>query len=69
MIFFEFGPVVREKMQFKDMFYLELRQPLCWWSGTICAILIEGITINISVIFLNLDKWVRRSGGLKTFLI
>ena len=27
MIFFELGPVGRDKMQFKDISYLQLRQP------------------------------------------
>ena len=29
MNYFEFGPVVQEKMLFKDIIYLELLQPFC----------------------------------------
>ena len=40
--YFEFGPVLQEEMSFKDVSYLELRQPLWFkWSGTICAIFVE----------------------------
>ena len=45
-------------MSVKYISYLELWQPL-WWSGTICAILVEGIMRNNSVklFCLNLDQW------------
>ena len=36
---------------------------------TICAILVEGIMRNNSVIFLNLDQWFRRRCHFKIFLI
>ena len=32
MNYFEFGPVVQEKMPFKDIYHLELWQPLCSWD-------------------------------------
>ena len=47
-LLFEFGPVVQE-MSLKDISYLELWRPLCWPSGTISAILVEGIMRNNSV--------------------
>ena len=46
---FEFGLVVQEEMSFKDISYLELWRPLFLRSGTICAILVEGIMRNNSV--------------------
>ena len=36
-------------MLFKDISYLELCGPFVQWSGTIGAILVEGIMRNISV--------------------
>ena len=45
----EFEPVVQEEMSLKYISYLELWQPLVHWSGTICAILVEGIMGNNSV--------------------
>ena len=36
-------------MSLKDIAYLELAQPLCLWSGNICAVLVEGIMRNNSV--------------------
>ena len=48
--YFEFGPVVQEKMSFKDISYLELwASPFIQRSTTICAILVEGIMRNNSV--------------------
>ena len=45
--YFEVGPVVQE------MFYIVLiwsfRGHFVWWSGTSCAILVEGIKRNDSV--------------------
>ena len=46
--YFKFGPVVQEEVPFKDISYLELWQPL-WWSGSSCAILVEGIIRNKSM--------------------
>ena len=43
--YMKFGPVVQDVL-FADISYLELWQPLCQWTGTICAILEEGITRN-----------------------
>ena len=42
------GPVVKEEMSFKDIFYLELWQPLSCvqLTGTICAISEEGTMRN-----------------------
>ena len=36
---FEYGLVFRDSMSFKDISYLELRQPVCLAEPTICAIL------------------------------
>ena len=48
-------------MSFKDISYLEFGGHFVQRSGTICAILIEGIMRNI---FLNLIQiWVSGSGG------
>ena len=41
-----FGPVVQEEMSFKVISYLALWWPLLQWSGTICAILVEGIILE-----------------------
>ena len=41
-----------QKISFEYVSYLELCQPLFRRSKTICAILIEGIMRNISVIYL-----------------
>ena len=42
----KFGPVVQDKLSFKDISYLKLWQPFVQWTGTICAILEEGIMRN-----------------------
>ena len=58
MKLFEFGPVVQEEMQFNNISYLELWQPLCSVERNHCAILVEGIMIHeekICEIILNLD--------------
>ena len=47
---YESGPVVQEEMPFKDISYLELWQPFVCPSGTNCAIMLEGLMRNISVI-------------------
>ena len=49
--YFEFGPVVQEKMSFKDISYLPF---------FICAILVEGIMRNISVKLFSI--WTGGSG-------
>ena len=43
--------------------------PFVQWSGTICAILVEGIMRAFLEIILNLDQWFRWRCRLKTFLI
>ena len=59
---FKFGPAVQEKMSFKAVSYLSLWWPLLQWSGTICAILEEGIMQEeqFCEIILNLGQWFRR---------
>ena len=48
--YFEFGPVVQEKMLFKDISHLELSgHPFVRRGGTICAIWVGGIFRNNSV--------------------
>ena len=46
----KFGPVVQEEMSFKDISYPELLQPLCSVTGSIYAILEEGIMRNDPVL-------------------
>ena len=41
--------MVQEEMPFKCISNVEPWQPFVQWSGTICAILVEGIMRNISV--------------------
>ena len=48
-IIFEFGPVVQEEMSFKIVLVWSSGSPPVWWSGTICAILKEGIMGHIHV--------------------
>ena len=48
-IILNFGLVVQQEILFKDISYLELWQPFVLWSGTLCAILVEGILRNNSV--------------------
>ena len=43
--YMKFGPVVQEVL-IANISYLELWQPLCQWTRTICAILEESITRN-----------------------
>ena len=45
----EFGPVVKEKMSFKDNFHFKLWWPFFQQSEIACAILVEGIMRNIYV--------------------
>ena len=51
MKLFEFGPVIQEKVSFKDISYPELCPPPPYapQSKTIFASLVEGIMGNISV--------------------
>ena len=49
--YFEFRPVVKEKMTFKDISYLELWLPFDQWFGTICEILVEGIMRKTSATY------------------
>ena len=49
MKLFEFGPVVQEKVSFKDISYPELWPLYAPQSKTIFASLVEGIMGNISV--------------------
>ena len=64
---FEFGLAVQEEMSFKAISYLALWQPLLQWSGTICAILEEGIMQEeqFCEIILNLGQWFRKRCHLK----
>ena len=48
-------------MSFKDISYLSSVGPFVWWSGTICAILVDGIMRNFSVKLFGI--WTRGSGG------
>ena len=57
---FEFGPVVQE-MSFNDISYLELWWLFCLAEWNICAILSEGIMMNISVNLYGI--WAGVSGG------
>ena len=47
--YFEFGPVVQEEMPFKRLLIWSSSGPPVQWSGTIYAILKEGIIGNIHV--------------------
>ena len=64
---FEFGLAVQEEMSFKAISYLALWRPLLQRSGTICAILEEGIMQEeqFCEITLNLGRWIRRRCHLK----
>ena len=66
----KFGPVVQEKMSFKDISYLELWQPLCsvHWNH-LCNIGRRLYEEQPCEIILNLDQWFRRKCRLKVFLI
>ena len=66
----EFGPVVQEEMSFKVILYLTLWWPLLQWSGTFCAILVEGILQEkqFCQIILIFDQWFRKRCCLKYFL-
>ena len=64
---FEFGTAVQEEVSFKAISYLVLWRPFLQRSGTICAILEEGIMQEeqFCEIILNLDQWFRRRCHLK----
>ena len=47
--YFKFGHMIREKMIFKDISYLELLSPFCSAERKICTILVEEIIRNKSV--------------------
>ena len=47
--YFKFGHMIREKMIFKDISYLELLSPFCSAERKICIILVEDIIRNKSV--------------------
>ena len=47
--YFEFGHMIREKMIFKDISYLELLSPFCSAERKICTILVEDIIRNKSI--------------------
>ena len=56
------------EMSFNDISYLELwTGPFVHRSGTICAILVEGIEEQFCEFILNLGQWFRRC-RLKDFL-
>ena len=57
---FEFGPVVQE-MSFKKFLIWSSGSPPVRWSRTICAILKEGIMVNIHVKLYNI--WTSGLGG------
>ena len=67
---FELGPAVQEEMSFKAISYLALWRPLLQWSGTICAILEEGIMQEgqFREIILNLGQWYRSRCHFKKIL-
>ena len=55
--YMKFGPVVQEVL-IANISYLELWQPLCQWTRTICAILEESITRNNPVNYLKFGPMV-----------
>ena len=60
--------MIQEKIPFKCTSYLELWQPFVRRSVTICAILVEGIKRNNSVIFFEFGSMVQDM-SFKRFLI
>ena len=65
--YFKFGPVIQEEASFKDISYLELRQPLCSVERNyLCNF---GRRHHKEQLILNLDQWFRRRCRLKIFLI
>ena len=57
----KFGPVVQEEMSFKRFLIWSSGGPPVQWSGTIYAILKEGIMGNIHVMLFEI--WTSGSGG------
>ena len=71
VIFFKLDQWLRRKCHLK--IFLELWQPFFQLSGTICAILVEGIEEQFCEIIVNLSQWFRclkdfLSGALETLL-
>ena len=66
----KFGLEVQEDMSFKDIYYLELWQPLCSenWND-LCKFDRRHHDEQFFKIILNLDQWLRRKCLLKVFLI
>ena len=54
---------------FKEISYLELWQPFCSESRTICAILVEGIIRNISVKYFAIGPVVQEEMLFKDNLV
>ena len=54
-----------EEMLFKNISYLQLWQ----WSGTICAILVEGVMRNNSVNYFEFGQVVQEEMLFNRFLI
>ena len=66
----KFGPVVQEKMSFKDSSYLELCRPFCYAERNHLCNLSSGYhEEQFCEIILNLDECYRRRCVLKIFLI
>ena len=67
---FEFGPVVKEEMPFKDISYLELLWPLCSADRNhLCNFSRRVHEEQFCELFLILDQWFKRKCCLKVFLI
>ena len=68
--FFQFGPVVKHKMSFKDISFLELWWPYCSaeWNH-LCDFSKGHYEEKFCEVILNLDQLFRRRCLLKLFLI
>ena len=67
--YFEFRPVVKEKMSFKDINYLELWRPFCSAEQNHLYNFVRRCHEEQHFeIILNLDQWFRRRYGLKDLL-
>ena len=68
--YMKFGPVIQEKMSFKDISYVELWQSLCSvdWNH-LCNIGRRHHEEQYCEIILKFDPWFRRKCRLKVFLI
>ena len=63
------GPVVKVKMSFKDISYLEVRQPFCSAERNhLCNYSREYYEEHFCEIILNLDQWFRRRCHFEDFL-